>query len=99
MVEPRRPGFILNDCPCTASVRAILANVSGLGLPRPIRLAGDLRRSMIEDEVRKVDIWTARYRLATVYFPTVETPAGPLDPFFNANRPDDLATAERFAGG
>ena len=65
----------------------------------PVRLAGDLRRSMIEDEVRKVDIWTARYRLATVDFPTVETPAGPLDPFFNANRPDDLATAERFADG
>ena len=65
----------------------------------PVRLAGDLRQSMIEDEVRKVDIWTARYRLATVDFPMVETPAGPLDPFFNANRPDDLAKAERFAGG
>ncbi len=65
----------------------------------PVRLAGDLRRSMIEDEVRKVDIWTARYRLATVDFPMAETPAGPLDPFFNANRPDDLAAAERFAGG
>ncbi len=24
-------------------------------------------------------------------------PAGPLDPFFNTNRPEDLAEAERFA--
>lgn len=65
----------------------------------PVRLAGDLRRSMVEGEVRKVDIWTARYRLATVDFPMRETPAGPLDPFFNANHPDDLAAAERFARG
>jgi molybdenum cofactor guanylyltransferase len=63
----------------------------------PVRLAGDLRRAMIEDEVRKVDIWTGRYRLATVEFPVVETAVGPLDPFFNANRPDDLVVAEQFA--
>ena len=76
-----------------------LGNVSGQGFLRPVRLAGDLRRSMFVDEVRKVDIWTARYRLATVDFPIIETPVGSLDPFFNANRPDDLTTAERFAGG
>ena len=64
----------------------------------PVRLAGVLRQAMIEEEVRKVDIWTARYRLAPVDFPIVETPAGPLDPFFNANRPDDLAAAEQFVG-
>ena len=63
----------------------------------PVRLAGDLRRAMVEDEIRKVDIWTSRFRLATVEFPMTETSVGPLDPFFNANRPDDLATAERFA--
>ena len=65
----------------------------------PVRLSGALRRAIVEGEVRKVDVWTARYRLATVDFPMVETPAGPLDPFFNANHPDDLATAERLAGG
>ena len=32
--------------------------------------------------MRKIDAWTARYRLATVEFP-----AAPVDPFFNANRP------------
>jgi molybdopterin-guanine dinucleotide biosynthesis protein A len=34
-------------------------------------------------------VWTARHRLATVPFPSE-----PIDPFFNANRPEDLATAE-----
>ncbi len=40
--------------------------------------------------MRKVDQWTARYRLVEVEFP-----AAPIDPFFNANRPEDLAEAER----
>lgn len=56
----------------------------------PVRLAGELRRAMLEEDIRKVDIWTARYRLAVVDWPTE-----PVDPFFNANRPEDLAEAER----
>ncbi len=63
----------------------------------PLGLAGDLRRAMVEEGLRKVDLWTARYKLVSVDFPLVETPAGPLDPFFNTNRPEDLAEAERFA--
>lgn len=62
----------------------------------PIRLRGDLRRAMQEEELRKVDIWTARYRLARVTFDALRTPAGNLDPFFNTNRPEDLTEAERF---
>ena len=42
--------------------------------------------------------FTTRYRLATVEIPPIETAAGPVDPFFNANRPDDLAEAERLLG-
>jgi molybdenum cofactor guanylyltransferase len=56
----------------------------------PVRLADDLRRAMTAEEIRKVDVWTARYRLVEVAFP-----ATPFDPFFNANRPEDLAEAER----
>jgi molybdenum cofactor guanylyltransferase len=56
----------------------------------PVRLADDLRHAMLADGIRKVDVWTARYRLAPVDFP-----ATPLDPFFNTNRPEDLAEAER----
>ncbi len=63
----------------------------------PPRLAGDLRRAMVEEGLRKVDLWTARYKLVSVEFALIETAAGPLDPFFNTNRPEDLAEAERFA--
>jgi molybdopterin-guanine dinucleotide biosynthesis protein A len=55
----------------------------------PVRLREELRHALAAEGVRKVDVWTARYRLATVMFPV----AG-IDPFFNANRPDDLAAAE-----
>lgn len=56
----------------------------------PVRLAGDLRRAMLEEDIRKVDVWTARYGLAVA-----EWPVEPVDPFFNANRPEDLTEAER----
>jgi molybdopterin-guanine dinucleotide biosynthesis protein A len=59
----------------------------------PVRLAAELRRALLEEEIRKVDVWTARHRLVQVDFP-----ARPIDPFFNANRPDDLAEAERLLG-
>jgi len=54
----------------------------------PVRLREDLRRAVVVETVRKVDVWTARHRLATVPFPS-----DPIDPFFNANRPEDLTTA------
>ncbi len=56
----------------------------------PVRLAGELRRALVEEGVRKVDLWTGRYRLAQAEFAT-----SPHDPFFNANTPEDLAEAER----
>ncbi len=55
----------------------------------PVRLAGNLRRALADEGVRKVDAWTARYRLAVAEFAIDR-----VDPFFNANRPDDLAEAE-----
>ena len=64
----------------------------------PVALKDELARAMKEEEIRKVDVWTARHRLAVVDFPEIETPAGPLDPFFNTNRPEDLEEAEGFAG-
>src|SRR3546814_20925288 len=56
----------------------------------PVALRDALRRAMVEEEIRKVDLWTARYKLVEVAFPDVETPAGPLAPFFNTNRTEDL---------
>lgn len=60
----------------------------------PIALRSALRAALVDEGVRKVDIWTARYRLATANFE-----ATPADPFFNANKPDDLAAAERLLTG
>jgi molybdopterin-guanine dinucleotide biosynthesis protein A len=57
----------------------------------PLALREDLREALAAG-LRKVDQWTARYRLVEVEFP-----AAPVDPFFNANRPEDLAEAERLA--
>jgi molybdopterin-guanine dinucleotide biosynthesis protein A len=54
----------------------------------PVRVRNDLRRAVIEDGVRKVDLFTARYRLVTVAFAD-----RPIDPFFNVNRPEDFAAA------
>ena len=54
----------------------------------PVRLRDELRGALAEEGVRKVDVWTARYRLATVDFPVTA-----IDPFFNANRPEDLDRA------
>jgi molybdenum cofactor guanylyltransferase len=49
-----------------------------------------LRRALVDEQIYKVDRWTARYKVVAVDFATT-----PVDPFFNANRPEDLAEAER----
>jgi molybdopterin-guanine dinucleotide biosynthesis protein A len=55
----------------------------------PVRLAGDLRRAMEDQEMRKIDLWTSSYNIAHV-----DWSASPNDPFFNINRPEDLEQAE-----
>lgn len=60
----------------------------------PVAARDDLQEALLKDGVRKVDQWTARYRLAVVEFDT-----DPMDPFFNANQPDDLTAAERYLTG
>ncbi len=56
----------------------------------PVALADDLRRALTEEGLRKVDAWTARHGVAVAEFPIAA-----VDPFFNANRPEDLSEAER----
>ena len=58
----------------------------------PVALRENLRAALAVEGIRKVDQWTGRFRLAVVEFA-----AAPLDPFFNTNRPEDLAEAERLA--
>jgi molybdenum cofactor guanylyltransferase len=57
-----------------------------------VGLREELRHALVVEDVRKIDRWTARYRLATVTWPVDD-----LDPFFNANTVDDIAAAERLA--
>ena len=57
-----------------------------------VALRDELRHSLVVEDIRKIDRWTARYRLATVTWPVT-----PVDPFFNANTMDDIAEAERLA--
>jgi molybdopterin-guanine dinucleotide biosynthesis protein A len=57
-----------------------------------VALREELRHALVKEDIRKIDRWTARYKLATVTWP-VEL----LDPFFNANTMDDIAEAERLA--
>lgn len=57
-----------------------------------VALRNELRHALTVEDVRKIDRWTARYKLATVTWP-----AEPLDPFFNANTVEDIAEAERIA--
>ena len=57
-----------------------------------VALREELRHALVVEDVRKIDRWTARYKLATVSWPTA-----PLDPFFNANTMDDIAEADRLA--
>lgn len=61
----------------------------------PVGLREELRRAVMEEGLRKVDRWTARYRFATVPFAQVERDGSTIDPFFNANRPEDFAAAEQ----
>jgi molybdopterin-guanine dinucleotide biosynthesis protein A len=77
-----------------AAERADLACAASSGQAHPViglwsvRLREDMRRAVVDEGVRKVDVWTARHRLAVVPFPDQ-----PVDPFFNANRPEDLDRA------
>ena len=57
-----------------------------------VALREQLRHALVVEDVRKIDRWTARYKLATV-----EWRVATLDPFFNANTMDDIAAAEQLA--
>lgn len=60
----------------------------------PVSLREDLRHAVIVEGIRKVDAWTGRHKLVTVPFAD-----RPVDPFFNANRPEDLTAAVALMAG
>jgi molybdopterin-guanine dinucleotide biosynthesis protein A len=58
----------------------------------PVALRADLRRALTEQDLRKIELWTARHGVALA-----DWPAEPVDPFFNVNTPEDATAAERLA--
>jgi molybdenum cofactor guanylyltransferase len=58
----------------------------------PVSLREDLRHALVDEDMRKIDLWTARHGIASA-----DWPATPIDPFFNVNTKDDAAQAETLA--
>jgi molybdenum cofactor guanylyltransferase len=58
----------------------------------PVALRDDLRRALVEENLRKIEIWTSRHGVALA-----EWTDKPVDPFFNVNTPEDAARAEAIA--
>jgi molybdopterin-guanine dinucleotide biosynthesis protein A len=58
----------------------------------PVALREDLRHALVNENLHKIEIWTARHGVAIAEWPTA-----PVDPFFNVNTPDDAARAEAIA--
>jgi molybdopterin-guanine dinucleotide biosynthesis protein A len=61
----------------------------------PVALAPDLEVSLMNGD-RKVSEWVRQHQAKEVLFPPLEIGGRTIDPFFNVNRPDELAAAEAF---
>jgi molybdopterin-guanine dinucleotide biosynthesis protein A len=57
-----------------------------------VGLRHDLRHALVDEDLRKIEVWTARHGVALAAWP-----ADPVDPFFNVNTPEDVAEATRLA--
>jgi len=72
-----------------------LAVASSAGRTHPVvglwspALHDDLADALLNQGMRKIDRWTARHGCAVA-----EWNVEPIDPFFNANTPEDLAAAD-----
>ncbi|MDB5573138.1 MAG: molybdenum cofactor guanylyltransferase MobA [Tardiphaga sp.] len=81
-----------------AASKAPIAVASSGGEMHPVialwdvTLRDDLRRALVDDDLRRVRGFITRYP-----FVTAEWSMTPHDPFFNANTLEDLAVAERLA--
>lgn len=62
----------------------------------PVALADELDKWIRMDAKRRVRAFIARHPTVAVDFPPIATKAGPLDPFFNVNTPQQLEEAEEW---
>jgi molybdopterin-guanine dinucleotide biosynthesis protein A len=58
----------------------------------PLALREDLRKAVVDEQLRKIEVWTARHSVAIA-----DWPVEPIDPFFNVNTPEDTERAARIA--
>src|SRR5262249_14155178 len=58
----------------------------------PVRLRDDLRKALVEEDLQKMEVWTARHGVAIA-----DWAAKPVDPFLNVNTPEDVVEAEHIA--
>jgi molybdopterin-guanine dinucleotide biosynthesis protein A len=61
----------------------------------PLTLTSDLEASLISGD-RKVSEWVRQRQASEVMFPPLKIGSRFIDPFFNVNRPGELAAAEAF---
>jgi molybdopterin-guanine dinucleotide biosynthesis protein A len=57
-----------------------------------VGLREDLRHAITVEDLRKIEVWTARHGVALADWPTE-----PVDPFFNVNTPEDIERATKLA--
>jgi molybdenum cofactor guanylyltransferase len=57
-----------------------------------VALREDLRRAVAVEDLRKIEVWTARHGVALA-----DWPSEPIDPFFNVNTPEDVTKATDIA--
>lgn len=60
----------------------------------PLALADNLRTFLVQSEKRAVMAWVDRHETVEVEFPGLSVAGTLLDPFFNANTPEDMDVAE-----
>ncbi len=58
----------------------------------PVSLRENLRHALVDENLHKIELWTARHGIAIAEWSTI-----PFDPFFNVNTPEDAARAEAIA--
>ena len=77
------------DC-CVARSAKGVHPVTGLW---PVSMADELATELALDH-RKASVWAERQKVVEVFFPAIEIGGREVDPFFNINRPEDLAEAD-----
>jgi molybdopterin-guanine dinucleotide biosynthesis protein A len=95
LVERLLEAFAGNpQLPAVASSNGKIHPVIGLW---PVSLVEDLAAELAADQ-RKAHDFAERHGAVPVSFPLVETRGGTIDPFFNANTPEDLDAARALLG-